>query len=175
MPPIDRMDPEAYPWPHAYPLYTYNLRRSYVSFFSAAAAVNFATHSLFNGSSGDRVIVVRSICYSGTTAASPTRVGAVNGPLGAALGSVTPIWRGEANPAGAHFYQDAAAPLPNQQLITPTTANNLISTFAPFAVLPPGWSFYLQGNAAAQTLQCSFTWEELSVSDPRLGLIGPQS
>jgi hypothetical protein len=167
------MDPEALPWPGRYQGTTVNLRRAYISNYLPAVSTNRATHLLFNASTGDRVLVVRGVNYSGTTAAGLPNLGTLQGTLGALLGSAVPIWRDGPAGAGQHYYVDTLTVLPDQQILSPTTSGNLITTqVLPWAVLPPGWSFYFQGNAAAQTLLLSFYWEELRIDDPILGAIG---
>jgi len=173
--PLDRMDLEAYPWPKRYNVTRVRLRQAFVSQYPAATATNRATHLLFNSSAGDRVIVVRAFTFNGATAASATPIGAQQGALGSHLGTETPLWRGEAIGVGQHFYVDTLTVLPNQQLITPAVSSNFLAALdLPWAVLPPGWAFYIQANAAALTLAASFQWEELAIDDPDLGSIGPR-
>jgi len=173
MPPLDRMDPEAYPFPRRYQFTTINLRNTYRSYAAPGAATNLATHALFNGSSGDRVLVVRGFTQSGTTGASIAPMATQRGVTGTHAGTEFPLWSGERQPAGQHWYQDTANALVPQQLNTPATSN-IISFVGsvPLAVLRPGWSFVWQGNAAALTVIFQWIWEELPVNDPILGVVG---
>ena len=173
MPPIDRMDPESYPWPKRYQFTTLDLRRSYRSYAAPNTSVNRATHSLYNSSSGDRVLVVRSYSYMGFTGAATNPVAVINGPMGSHAGLESPVWADGPQPAGQHFYVDTATPITPQFYLTNTPSSNLFNNIGtPLAVLPPNWSYVVQASASATTMVISFCWEELLMNDPALGAIG---
>lgn len=173
MTPIDRMDPEAYPWPKRFKTSSVNLRRWYHSYYAAAVSVNFATHVLFNGSTGERVIVVRGLSWAGFTVASPQYFFTQQGSLGTHLGAEQGAWLGEHAPSGQHLYLDAnPATTPNLFITATATVVSLFTAGPPLYVLPPGWSVAVQQNTKILTTTVSWFWEELRINDPMLGAIG---
>jgi hypothetical protein len=170
--PEDWMDPETW-WPKRYLFTTANVRRSYYSIYIAGAATNFGTHQLYNSSTGDRVLVVRSFSLNGTSNASQAAVLTQQGALGTHAGAEYPVWAGERQSAGQHWYVDNASKLTVEYFLVPAANYQFITNInAPLAVLPPGWSFIAQANATAQTTKAQFIWEELRIDDPILGTIG---
>lgn len=172
MTPIDRMDPEAYPLPKRFNFTTINVRRFYHSFYAAGASVNYSTHALYNSSTGDRVIVLRGVAWTGFSAASPQYLFAQQGIIGTDVGREEPAWLGERAGAGQHCWTDAAT------ASTPAMFVNILANVGaqfiagpPVYVLPPGWSVGLQQNTKVLTVSVSWWWEELDINDPMLGSI----
>jgi len=153
--------------------YAYNTvlaRRWYTSLYAPGAAVNFATHALYNSATISKLIVVKAATVTGFPTTARPRIGLLHGTLGANLGLVTPLFAGEPAPNGQHFYVDAAAlsadmlmQIPLSNVVVTSCTNNML------CVLPPGWSLYIGTPTIAQTVAVGFWWEELDIGDPQLG------
>jgi hypothetical protein len=169
MTPFDRMDPEAFPRPALFDTNEWNLRQTYISYYNPSTPTNKATHALWNGSTGNTLLVLRSYMISNASATLPTIIATQQGTLSATTGTVTALWLGENPAAGQHQYLDDATSL--TAITTPGSATNWTwngTNWLPFFVLPPNWAVLFQCSAAATGMRVSFMWEELDAADPRL-------
>jgi hypothetical protein len=171
---LDEMNPDAWPWPHKFSATRTNLRAAYCSIFNPGAATNRATHQLYNSGSGQAVIVVRAISWSGgITTADQRFLRRPGPPIGTHAGLEAPLWAGERDGVGQHWYADSATALIADEIFPATAALGMLrANQIPLAVLPPGWSYVFQQGAATGTVNVSWYWEELPPDDPTLSSIG---
>ena len=141
------------------------LARMMRSSYSAGGVSNYATHQLWNNSSGAHVLVVRMLTtiYNGTdwviSQITQTKYGTVNGNVHHVIGDHAPG-------PGLHYFQDSASALPTPDYRFPTyLAATAWPVPIPVAVLPPGWGLAVQGATAGNGLQCGFYWEYLDPAD----------
>jgi len=133
------------------------------SVYQAAAAVNYATHSLYNNSGSAYYVAVHGFGVfqgAGFGTGAEMFCAAAQGTFGSSLGTISPLLVGEAKPPVLHYYQDQAALLtPDCVLGSQNGAINL-ALGQPIVILQPGWSFQVQTTTQAATTIAGFffTW-----------------
>lgn len=132
---------------------------------TTAGAGKFATFSLYNSSTGPIVLIVRDWQFVGGSASMV--FGYNQGRLAGTAGTQNRLVPGDAAGAGLVDYQAANAALTTTDYhlpIVPTAANQWMHDL-PFAVVPPGWAFFLQCSTAATAITGALLWEEIAIDE----------
>ena len=129
------------------------------------SAGTFFTVSLYNSSTGATVLVLRDWSISGA-GANLTALGYNKGRLTGTNYPAQSFFPGDSAPAGLVDYQAAAAALTGDYYTTlNSTAGGLWPHDFPFAIVPPGWAFFMCITIAAAFGQAGFLWEEISIDE----------
>jgi hypothetical protein len=125
----------------------------------------FATISVYNSSTGPTVLVIRDWSVA-ATAAITLNTGYNQGRLNGTPGGVTPLFPGDRAGAGLVDYQAAGAVLSADYRM----ANAVLTSMGwlhnfPFAIVPPGWAFFIQQQSANKLISGGFLWEEVSIDE----------
>ena len=132
---------------------------------TTAGSGKFATISLYNSSTGPRVLVIRDWSIS-STVGHVHGAGYNQGRLSGTAGVVTPFFPGDRAPAGLVDYQAANAALTPDYYVENLSGSSMqwFHDF-PFAIVPPGWAFYIQCVTANTNIDGGFIWEEVSIDE----------
>jgi len=126
---------------------------------------NRATVSVYNNSTGPRVLVVRDYTVSGTANDFVATSFAV-GQVGSSQGLVSGLVAGEQLPQGLIASIDTTTVYAGDYSI-PLGQPGFFEWYHdfPFAVVLPGWSLVFQCNTVAHALTVSAMWEAVSIDE----------
>jgi hypothetical protein len=132
-------------------------------------STNLATISVFNNSKGPELVIVWFLEYF--TNATTIYLGSINQSLGTVQTTIAPLVTGNTVFAGQLFKLDTATVLPKDLAfeLNPILQNTLIPRL-PWAILQPGWSFFMQSDTSGSALSGSFIWQSAHMEDVIPGL-----
>jgi len=130
-------------------------------------ATNYATTALYNNSTGSTVLVVRDWqCSQGGDGNYTAQFGYYQGRLTGTNYPATPLFPGDAVPNGLVDYSDQPHILPAEYANCGwITLSAYWPHDFPFAILPPGWSLFLQAPAKTTILSFGIVWECVSIDE----------
>lgn len=143
------------------------LRHCARGLIQAASPTNGTVFYLFNNSTGRDFIVVWDFEFATAAVVTWTLNGVFQGHNGTASGTISTVVTGETALPGVMYFDDNATP-PPQDFV-----NGLLTNFTllwahdyPFAVLQPGWSFFIGAPQAKATVVFgSFFWQRVGAED----------
>jgi hypothetical protein len=132
--------------------------------------VHFGTIALYNDTQGAELLVVW-VMFCSSTATALINGGTIQGSLGGTVGVKTPLVIGSVGMAGQVTQIDSpAAMVDDFSLFFGPGILAPLAPILPWAVLQPGWSFWLQDSLAGDAFNGFFIWESVREGDHRLGL-----
>lgn len=152
----------------------YNPTRRYKHFRPREAArglkattvpTNRATISIFNNSTGPRILVLRDFTLNGT-AADTVNTSYQPGQIGSSQGLVASMLPSQPSPGGLIASIDTATVYPGDyQLALSSLGIFVWQHDIPFGVVEPGFSLVFQVNVAAHALAVAAIWEAVSIDE----------
>lgn len=132
----------------------------------SALAANYNGISLYHNGSGQFALMVRDFSVANSASGIITG-GYFQGPLGTLSAQSSPLVTGEAAMPGQIYTQQQTTPFAPVSRIYQTGVGLQVTWNhdLPYAVLLPGWSFFLATGAVNIGLAAQFTWEAVFVGN----------